>query len=476
LDESGVSTNFVFNPNRLESHNNTSEQCEYNYFSDGSLEKRKTVINQVSEFIDHFEYDYRGLLIKFFNTIQVIPQPGDFPPENFETRTEWRYWYNPFAEREQKRMYFSPYSENEDYVRPWVYYLLGGNKEQFVVYHGMEIDDPTYDITYGGQCVNNDPPNVFLYPVEYNTFGSGSSVEMTYRFDGTDWVKHFKVTDHLGNIRSVLMDDGMGSYTLSGQYDYKPFGGIFNSYINADNHRQSFIGKEKDYESSLGDFGVRKYDDFTGRFFQIDPMWEKYYSLTPYHYSANNPVSFLDPSGLLPGDKFKTERMAAHDFAKNYNPLSISMNREFGATIYKVRGKDLSVMYTYTIPNIGNAAGVYPSRVENNPPYAEVDFVHSHAAYDPNYDNNNFSENDATFAENHNKGIWAVTPDGSLKFINAGDTKNDAKTTNQDLPSDSNDPDRKNNLNSTYIETRPIPYKENNKTKYYTPKDKEEKK
>jgi hypothetical protein len=56
------------------------------------------------------------------------------------------------------------------------------------------------------------------------------------------------------------------------------FGGIFNSYINADNNRQSFIGKEKDNESSLGDFGVLKYDDFVGRFFQIDPLWEKYYS------------------------------------------------------------------------------------------------------------------------------------------------------------------------------------------------------
>jgi hypothetical protein len=55
-------------------------------------------------------------------------------------------------------------------------------------------------------------------------------------------------------------------------------GGILNSYINADNHRKSFIGKEKDYESFLGDFGVRKprrvgmqaYDDLVGRFFQVD--------------------------------------------------------------------------------------------------------------------------------------------------------------------------------------------------------------
>jgi hypothetical protein len=80
---------------------------------------------------------------------------------------------------------------------------------------------------------------------------------------------------------------------------------------SGENERQTFIGKEsrqvgistalpKDNESSLGDkptrwFGVRKsrqvgtkmYDDFTGRFFQIDPqphawVWEKYYGWTPY--------------------------------------------------------------------------------------------------------------------------------------------------------------------------------------------------
>jgi len=82
--------------------------------------------------------------------------------------------------------------------------------------------------------------------------------------------------------------------------------GSYTFYIGDSDH-QSFIGKptsgvEKDNESSLGDcptrwFGVRKYDDFTGRFFQIDPLYEKYYSWMPYQYCMNNPVSLLDPSG-----------------------------------------------------------------------------------------------------------------------------------------------------------------------------------
>ena len=51
----------------------------------------------------------------------------------------------------------------------------------------------------------------------------------------------------------------MGGYDIVSQYDYEPFGAVLSQIGNSD--RQTFIGKEKDAESSLGDFGVRKYDD-----------------------------------------------------------------------------------------------------------------------------------------------------------------------------------------------------------------------
>jgi len=106
--------------------------------------------------------------------------------------------------------------------------------------------------------------------------------------------------DHIGNVRAVVRDEGTGNFSIISQMDYEPFGAVLSQI--GDRDRQTFIAKptsgvEKDNESSLGDFGVRKYDDFTGRFFQIDPqphlcVWEKNYGWAPYQYSANNPVSF----------------------------------------------------------------------------------------------------------------------------------------------------------------------------------------
>lgn len=84
------------------------------------------------------------------------------------------------------------------------------------------------------------------------------------------------------------------------------------SYDN-EKERQGFIGKERDLESGLADHGVRKYDYISGRFTSTDPLWEKYMGLTPYQYSANNPIGLLDDNG-----KDIKQRQGAMDFAKSY--------------------------------------------------------------------------------------------------------------------------------------------------------------
>ena len=59
-----------------------------------------------------------------------------------------------------------------------------------------------------------------------------------------------------------------------------------------------FTGKERDRETGFSYFGARYYDsDLTGLFLSVDPMSDKYPSISPYAYCAWNPVTILDPNG-----------------------------------------------------------------------------------------------------------------------------------------------------------------------------------
>ena len=68
--------------------------------------------------------------------------------------------------------------------------------------------------------------------------------------------------------------------------------------FHADISSSSFTGKELDAETGYSYFGARYYDPATlAAWLSVDPMSDKYPSISPYAYCAWNPVKLVDPEG-----------------------------------------------------------------------------------------------------------------------------------------------------------------------------------
>ncbi len=199
---------------------------------------------------------------------------------------DWRYRSNAMGEREQKRLYEQSGSivpAPDSVVYPWVYYLLGGSKQQHAVYHGQQLD------SLQTECGDLGKNRVYLYAQEYISYGASDVGLVTTRPTGR---KEYKLADHLGSTRAVLDEQGV----VIGSYDLAPFGEVIAT--TGVKSRKGFIDKETDQETATGNFGVRQYNADEGRFTSVDPLWEQYRSQTPYHYSSNTPLVIKDPSGL----------------------------------------------------------------------------------------------------------------------------------------------------------------------------------
>jgi len=107
--------------------------------------------------------------------------------------------------------------------------------------------------------------------------------EETYYFHG----------NHLGSANWVTLQNASPTQFLL----HLPYGEEFVKQLNGSyDERFTFTGKEKDIETGYYYFGAR-FDNVDLGFMSVDPMSDKYPSISPYAYCAWNPIKLVDPDG-----------------------------------------------------------------------------------------------------------------------------------------------------------------------------------
>ncbi|PWN63104.1 RHS repeat-associated core domain-containing protein, partial [Chryseobacterium oncorhynchi] len=161
-----------------------------------------------------------------------------------------------------------------------------------------------------------------------------------YSFTENRYIYQYK--DHLGNARVSFAKNSVGALEVTDTNNYYPFGlnhigGSSSSKIGS-HYNYKYNGKELQ-ESGMYDYGARMYMPDIGRWGVIDPLAEKMTRHSPYNYTFNNPIMFIDPDGreaYKPTPK-EAAALAAHVYGdKKDNILTggwqISQ-RNFGANV-----------------------------------------------------------------------------------------------------------------------------------------------
>ncbi|MBE6266222.1 MAG: RHS repeat-associated core domain-containing protein [Prevotella ruminicola] len=177
------------------------------------------------------------------------------------------------------------YTAKPNITRTW------GEKPAELTVAQILLADSTDYLLGGSLTMKNGKVDKYLFEGGYAQASVASSTTDSFAF-------YYYNQDHLGNIREVVNASG----SVQQVTNYYPFGAPYADAAgssNPDFQPYKYNGKELDKMHGLNtyDYGARQHDPILARWDRIDPLCEKYYSVSPYVYCANNPIMFVDLHG-----------------------------------------------------------------------------------------------------------------------------------------------------------------------------------
>ncbi|WP_374458661.1 DUF6443 domain-containing protein [Chryseobacterium taeanense] len=113
----------------------------------------------------------------------------------------------------------------------------------------------------------------------------------------------YNYVDHLGNTRLSYFNNGSSTEVLE-ENNYYPFGlkhEGYNSLAGNSAYQYKYNGKELQTETGMYDYGARFYMPDIARWGVIDPASEHVSEFSPYTFTFNDPIGFVDNDGDFPG-------------------------------------------------------------------------------------------------------------------------------------------------------------------------------
>ena len=167
----------------------------------------------------------------------------------------------------------------------------------------LELIDPNNTVIYT-QSVGNGSSNTFTH--QFTASATGTYVVKVYRTgnqaSGSFFIDNALIT-HEEEVTQTVCEDFAG-------------------------YRYGFNGKEMDNEVSGNgnsyDYGFRIYNPRIGRFLSVDPLFDGFPWWTPYQFSGNNPIRYIDLDGLE-----KEDPQEAPEEEINYDEFIEGVEKQF---------------------------------------------------------------------------------------------------------------------------------------------------